>query len=149
MNTGIKKLVQRGDDTSNCYVCGQANQRGLQVKFEREGEHGSRALYTARVEHDGWPGLLHGGVTFALMDEAVSWAAFFQGLRAVTARLETNFKRPIPTGTPLLVRGWTISRKRRLITARAELRVVDTSDLMADLEATMFLLAEPETDGTG
>ncbi len=148
MNTGIKELVQRGDDTSNCYVCGQANPHGLQVKFEREGEHGSRALYTARVEHDGWPGLLHGGITFALMDEAVSWAAFFQGLRAVTARLETNFKRPIPTGTPLLVRGWTVSRKRRLITARAELRVVDTSDLMADLEATMFLLAEPETDST-
>ncbi len=145
MNTDMKDLVlTRGDDTTNCYVCGQANHRGLQVKFERDGEHGSRALYTARAEHDGWPGLLHGGITFALMDEAVAWAAFFQKLRAVTARVETNFKHPIPTGTPLVVRGWTVNRKRRLVTARAELRVVDTSDLMADLEATMFLIAEPE-----
>lgn len=142
MKTEIKDLVlNRGDDTTNCYVCGQANQRGLQIKFVRDGEQGSCALYTARVEHDGWPGLLHGGITFALMDEAVAWAAFFQGLRAVTARVEASFKHPIPTGTPLVVRGWTANRKRQLITARADLRIAENSDLMAELEATMFLLA--------
>lgn len=49
-----------------CYVCGPDNARGLQVAFLADGAHGSRALYTARQEHEGWPGLLHGGVTFSL-----------------------------------------------------------------------------------
>jgi hypothetical protein len=30
----------------------------------------------ARPEHRGWNGILHRGVTFALMDETLGWARF-------------------------------------------------------------------------
>jgi len=144
MNDHLKNLITNlGSNTSGCYVCGQSNQNGLRVTFHRDGQQGSRAVYVARLEHDGWPGVLHGGITFALMDEALAWALFFQGLRGVTARTQANFRRPILTGTPLIIRGWTISRKRQLINARAEVRTDDaTSELMAETDATMFLLAE-------
>jgi hypothetical protein len=56
----------RPKNVRTCYVCGPDNARGLQVAFLADGAHGSRALYTARPEHEGWPGLLHGGVTFSL-----------------------------------------------------------------------------------
>jgi len=51
-------------------VCGPNNPLGLRVGFTRDGAHGSPARYTARPVHAGWNGILHGGVTFALMDEA-------------------------------------------------------------------------------
>lgn len=151
MTEEIRSLVtELGDDTSQCFVCGHANKRGLQIPFVKDGERGSRAHYTARQEHDGWPGVLHGGVTFALMDEALGWALFYQGLRGVTARVETKFKLPIRTGACVVVRAWTTDRRRELISARAEVRSDDErSELLAELSATMYLLAEnaPKCEG--
>src|SRR6266700_6827802 len=57
-----------GGKDSRCYVCGPNNPLGLRVPFARDGAQGSQARYTARPEHAGWNGILHGGVTFALMD---------------------------------------------------------------------------------
>jgi acyl-coenzyme A thioesterase PaaI-like protein len=144
MKDDIRNLVvDLGDNTDQCYVCGQANQKGLRIPFHQDGPQGAQAQYVTRTELDGWPGVLHGGITFALMDEALAWALFFQGIRGVTARAETSFKRPIRTGTPLNIRGWTVSRRRHLITARAEIRTADAAaELMAEMEATMFVLAE-------
>jgi acyl-coenzyme A thioesterase PaaI-like protein len=85
--------------------------------------------------------MLHGGVTFALMDEALGWAVHFQGLHGVTARAETRFRRPIPIGAKLLIRGWTMERHGRRMGARAEIRIDDDAQsLVAESDATMFLL---------
>jgi acyl-coenzyme A thioesterase PaaI-like protein len=71
-----------GNKDSMCYVCGPDNLLRLQVPFSPDGAQGSQARYTARPEHAGWNGILHGGVTFALMDEAFGWSLYY--LPAVT-----------------------------------------------------------------
>ena len=126
--------------TSACYVCGPENASGLHVPFSRDGDHGARAAYTARAEHCGWPGLLHGGITFALLDEALAWAVYFQGIYGVTARVETRFRQPITVGMPLEIRAWTTERRGKLIHARAEMRLAsDENPLVAEANATMYL----------
>ncbi|MGA2960938.1 MAG: PaaI family thioesterase [Candidatus Korobacteraceae bacterium] len=127
--------------TKLCYVCGPENTRGMQVPFFADGPHGSRALYTARAEHSGWPGMLHGGVTFTLMDEALGWAVHFQGLHGVTARADTRFRQPVAIGAKLIIRAWTLEQRRQLMTARAEIRL-DNQDqtLVAEVDATMYLI---------
>jgi acyl-coenzyme A thioesterase PaaI-like protein len=63
------------------------------------------------------PGLIHGGILFGLMDEALGWALYHQGLRGLSAR------------------------------ARAEVRRNDGSHrLLAESNATMFLLGPPPQD---
>src|SRR5258708_21579695 len=94
----------RPKNVRTCYVCGPDNARGLQVAFLADGAHGSRALYTARPEHAGLPGLLHGGVTFSLMDEALGWAVHFQGLYGGTPRIDSPFRRSIPIRMQVLVK---------------------------------------------
>ncbi|MBI4459971.1 MAG: PaaI family thioesterase [Acidobacteria bacterium] len=127
-------------DTSNCYVCGPKNAHGLHVPFVRDGENASRGIYTARAEHCGWPGLLHGGVALALMDEALAWALYFQGLYGVTARLEIRFREAIPVGAKLVIRAWTLQQRRRIVNARAEIRRESSRDvLVAEADATMYL----------
>ena len=121
--SSLPPAVRVKPKTNRCYVCGPENPGGLQVPFFADGPHGSRALYTARAEHGGWPGMLHGGVTFALMDEALGWAVHFQGLHGVTARADTRFRQPVPIGAKLIIRGWTLGQRRRLMTARAEIRI--------------------------
>ncbi len=93
-----------GNKDSRCYVCGPDNPLGLRVPFSPNGEQGSQARYTALSEHAGWSGILHGGVTFALMDEALGWSLYYQSLPAVTARVETRFHKPISVGTRLIGR---------------------------------------------
>jgi len=133
----------RKSNVRNCYVCGPDNAVGLHVPFEREGAHGSRAVYTARTEHAGWPGLLHGGVALALMDEALAWALYFQGMYGVTARVETRFRQPIPVGTKMVVRAWSVEKRRRLVEARAEIRGdSDGNPLLAEATATMYVQEE-------
>lgn len=84
--------------TDRCWVCGPGNPAGLKVTFEPVGDNGSRARYVARDEHGGWPGVLHGGVLLALMDEAPGWSLYFHGPGGMTARFDARFRRQTPIG---------------------------------------------------
>ena len=95
---------------------------------------------TALREHCGWPGLLHGGISFALMDEALAYAIYFQGLFGVTAKAETRFREPIPEGSQVIIRAWVVEQRRKLVIAKAEIRLNDAGGkLLAETDATMFL----------
>jgi acyl-coenzyme A thioesterase PaaI-like protein len=140
MGIQVDPAIRLTPMTENCYVCGPRNAGGLHVTFAVEEGGGSRGVYTARVEHCGWPGLLHGGVAFALMDEALAWALYFQGLYGVTARVETRFRQPVGIGTRLIIRAWTLDRRRRLVNARSEMRLdADDGLLVAEADAAMYL----------
>ena len=139
----------RASKDSRCYVCGPDNPSGLQISFRRDGTQGSIARYIARAEHGGWNGILHGGVTFALMDEALGWALYYQDLPAVTARVETQFYKPVPIGANLTVRAWVVKQRRRLFDVHAEVRMEDAENtLLAESNATIYHVDQIDL-GTG
>lgn len=143
-------LAELKAKTSRCYVCGADNASGLHIPFRPDGDNGSRAVYTAKEEHQGWPGVLHGGLAFSLMDEALAWALYFHGLTGVTARVEARFRQPIRIGTSMEVRAWMVKRQRKIVTARAELRSTgDGNPLLAEADATMYLLEGIEGEDVG
>lgn len=134
------------DKDTSCYVCGTENPVGLHVPFVQHGDNGSRAVYTVRAEHTGWKGILHGGLTFTLMDEGLGWALYYQGLRGVTAKTEVRFRSAIEVGTPLVITASILKRERNLIRARAEVRRDDELGVvLAELSATMYLMAENQS----
>ena len=133
-----------GGKTSSCYVCGPDNALGLLVHFEQDGAEGSSAHYTARPDHGGWNGILHGGITFSRTHQALGWALFFQGKPSVTARVQTRFSTPIPIGTRVVIRAWIIRARSRTFEARAEVRSDEgAGTLFAEADATMY--RPPET----
>jgi acyl-coenzyme A thioesterase PaaI-like protein len=132
--------LQLNLETKNCYICGPQNAVGMHIQFFPDGPHGTRAEYVAREEHCGWPGILHGGVTFALMDEAFAYALYMQELYGVTAKVVTRFRQPIRVGEKLIIRAWTLEQRRRLVDAHAEVRLdSDSGPLVAEADATMYL----------
>lgn len=138
------------DKDESCYVCGSENSFGLHVPFAPYGENGSRAVYTVRPEHTGWKGILHGGLTFALMDEGLGWALYYQGLRGVTAKTEVRFRSAIRVGTPLVITAVTVERARRIVRARADVRRDDDSnEVLAELSATMYLMTDERLPDAG
>jgi len=123
-----------------CYVCGADNEAGLRIPFRKDADGGSRAEYVARPEHAGWPGIIHGGLLFTLMDEAVAWACTYSGSRCVTAKVEASFRGPARVGMPLVITGRVTFATSRALRARAEIRDGSgTGVLIAELDAMMVI----------
>ena len=113
------RINQRDDHA--CFGCGRLNPYGLHLDFVADGE-GVRADFVPGRLREGWIGVLHGGLTATLLDEALSWALFRHDIWAVTARLTIAYRRPIPVGAPLTVHGWSVRDRGRVIEAAGELR---------------------------
>ena len=108
-------------DTSNCYVCGQENPAGLRVCFEVD--RNARTItgrFTPRVEHEGWQGIVHGGILAALLDEAMVKLSAYVGSPAVSAEITVRFKAPAAAGDQLAITGRIVKESGRLIEAEAE-----------------------------
>ena len=121
----------------HCYVCGTDNPSGLHVPFAESADGGSRADYVARQEHAGWPGIIHGGLLFTLMDEAVAWACTYKGLFCVTAKAEARFRSPARVGMPLVISGRVEFASPRAVRARAEVREGEGGRIVAEMDAMM------------
>ncbi len=90
-----------GPHYDQCFACGLKQPHGLHLAA-RAGEGASvTAEFTIASAHQGAPGLAHGGVLAAALDETLGSLNWILQVIAVTGRLETNFVRPVPVGTVL------------------------------------------------
>ncbi|MFG3660451.1 PaaI family thioesterase [Streptomyces sp. NPDC047706] len=90
-----------GAHYGQCFGCGGEQPHGLHLEA-RAGEGVSiTAEFTVRPEHQGAPGLAHGGVLATALDETLGSLNWLLRTIAVTGRLETDFVRPVPVGTTL------------------------------------------------
>jgi len=113
--------VPRDGLPNRCFACGQDNPAGLKLVFTHQPEGAADAVWVPGQEHQGWPGVVHGGLLSTVLDEAMSHAVLAAGLKAMTAELRVRFRRPAPPGGELRIRGWVVQRARRLVEAEASL----------------------------
>ena len=124
--------------TNMCFACGKDNPIGLKLRFDWDGKT-ARADFTPSELHQGWSGIVHGGIITCLLDEAMSYASLFEKLNTVTARLQIRIKRPIQIGEPLSVTGNITKKTRRLVETKATLSLKDGTPV-AEATATQFVL---------
>lgn len=128
-----------------CFGCGEENPIGLRLDFSLK-DGGVEACFTARECHQGWSGIVHGGILFSLMDEAMGYAFFLRGINGVTARAETYFRRPAPIGRLLRIKASVTKESRRLIETRASISL-DDGTVMAEGKALMYVVSRgPRTE---
>jgi len=65
------------------------------------GELSVHAVFEVTDVHQGAPGLAHGGLLSTALDEALGALNWLLLVPAVTARLEVDFRRPVPVGSVL------------------------------------------------
>lgn len=129
--------MQELRDNERCYVCGSRNGSGLRAEFAVDAASRSiQAVFKTHPDHQGYEGIVHGGILSALLDEAMAKLAFVLGLPAVTAELLVKFRAPVTPGDELLVRARVLDATRRLV--RAEARITRGPVVIA--EATAKLL---------
>jgi uncharacterized protein (TIGR00369 family) len=135
--TNWPQPINTTKESDYCFACGPKNPIGLKLKFDWDGKE-VKAKFTPGEYHQGWAGLVHGGIISCLLDEAMSYAALYAGVNSLTARMQTRFKRPLPIDEPLTVTGSVTRKTRRLVETKAELKLADDT-LVAESTATMFI----------
>jgi len=121
-----------------CFGCGQDNPIGLKLNFKWDGKE-ARAEFTPNKFHQGWAGLIHGGIITCLLDEAMGYAALFEGINCVTAKMQIKLKRPILIDEPLIITSSITKKTRKLIEARANISLKDGASV-AEATATQFVI---------
>ena len=109
--------------THGCFVCGESNPAGLNLRFETDGEI-VQTRFVPRVEHVGFRQIVHGGLLATLLDEVMVWACAVKTKRfAFCAELNVRFVNPAHPGDEVLAKGELINNRReKIFEARGELR---------------------------
>jgi acyl-coenzyme A thioesterase PaaI-like protein len=107
-----------------CFGCGDENPIGLRLRFS-SGIEGVTARFVPAREHQGFDGVVHGGIICTVLDEAMAWATAAAGLWAMTGEMRTRFRRPLRAGEETTVHGSITSQRGRVIHTKAELRLGD------------------------
>jgi len=130
---------------SNCFVCEQSNDAGLRVPFFHDTD---RDIVTAEFAlggtYSGAPTVLHGGVTLALLDEAMAWACIAISRQwAVTSETSTRFHRAVYVDKPHVVEAEVVGETGAEITTTA--RILNLKGIVrAEATATYTKLGEAQ-----
>jgi acyl-coenzyme A thioesterase PaaI-like protein len=119
--------MQKQPNSEMCFVCGRSNPIGLYMRFYTDADGCVYADYTPREEHQSYPNVMHGGLVTAMLDELIGRTAIASDLWCMTAKLEVRFKKPVPIGAPLKLKGEITRKTSRLLEGHGEIRLSDGS----------------------
>ncbi len=137
--------MNRQPGSALCFVCGTANPHGLGAVFHDDGVIVSTEV-TPAEHHQGWPGVLHGGITTAILDETIGRVAFLHDRWVQTAKLSLRFLKPAPLGVPLRATGELVKDQRRLMHMRGDLVNAASGEILAQAEGTFMALSDAARD---
>ena len=118
----------------------------MQFEEDLEAEQ-VRCVVTIPDEFQGYPGVAHGGILSAVLDETAGRSVLLHGSDEdlmATLRLTVRYRAPTPTGVPLTVVGWLTRKGGVGARAAGEIRLPDGT-VTADCEC---VLADVPTEFT-
>ena len=104
-----------------CWGCGDAPGGIRLPRPEHEGAREYEARFAFDERHQAGPGLVHGGLVAAALDEACGLLATWYRFPAVTARIFVRYRRPVPINTELVVTARIATERGRRLHIDGEL----------------------------
>ena len=128
--------------SSLCFACGEDNSIGLKLKFTWSGKE-ARTEFVPNKFHQGWADIIHGGIITTVLDEAMAYAAGYEGIKCVTATMQTRFKHPLSVGEPTVVTAAVTRNARRFIETEAKMTLRDGTPI-AECTAKQVVTGEAQ-----
>jgi uncharacterized protein (TIGR00369 family) len=125
----------------NCFACGTLNTHGLGLVLHVEHGRSWTELALPR-SFQGWEGMAHGGIVCTILDEVMAWALVGADNWGVTARLNVDFRRPVPIGRPFHAEGSVTSMRRRVVETSGRIVDSETGEVLATATATYVAASE-------
>jgi acyl-coenzyme A thioesterase PaaI-like protein len=105
-----------------------------------------QASFIPSSDHQGFGGIVHGGIISTILDEAMAWATAHAGFWAMTGDMRVRFRRPLNIGELTLVTARVSRARGRLVTTVGELVLESDRSPVATATAT-FVKVDPELEG--
>jgi len=124
----------------HCFGCGELHPTGLHLIAHAGAGQNLTAVFTVTDNHQGAPGLAHGGLLSLAFDEALGKLMWLLRAPAVTARLETDFLLPVPIGTELHITAEITGQQGRKVYSSAEGRIGAPDGPLAVKASALFVI---------
>ena len=137
-------------NSSMCFICGLQNPVGLHLHFYETEPGMIESSYSAPAHFQGYPGILHGGIVGAILDEASGRAHMGSDPAAprfmFTAKLEIKYRANVPIARPLRIVGRAGRSRGKSAEAWAGIFLAEGDELLAEANA---LLVDAPPDQVG
>jgi uncharacterized protein (TIGR00369 family) len=91
----LNPYLSSGRRDYHCFGCSPNNDKGLQLKFELDGDE-VVAVWNPQKWAEGFRNVLHGGIQAALLDELCSWVVQSLGKTVgVTTSMEISYRKAV------------------------------------------------------
>lgn len=139
-------------NSKHCFICGLENPIGLHLHFYEVEPGVIESMYTAPEHFQGYPGVLHGGIVSAIIDE-ISGRAHMgsdpdRPRFMFTAKLEVKFRKNVPLGKPLKLVGKAGKSKSKSAEAWAGIYDAETNEMLAEGNVLLINLPDERFDKT-
>ena len=138
-----------------CWGCGETPD-GLRLPRPREeGAERYETTFSFGPQHQAGPGIVHGGLVAAALDEACGLLATWYRFPTVTARMFVRYRRPVPINHELALASRLTGSRGRRIHVDAEIRNGRSADVLAEARGAFLhvplehFLATPEGRAAG
>jgi len=143
---------EKQPNSRHCFVCGLENPIGLKLKIYQVEPGVIETAFTAPDHFQSYPGILHGGIVAAILDEISgrshigtdpSTSRFM-----FTARLEVKYRRHVPVGKPIKIVGKAGKSRGKLAEAWAGIYdeagnlLAEANTLLADMPQETLAAAD-------
>jgi uncharacterized protein (TIGR00369 family) len=130
--------MKKQANSRHCFVCGVDNHHGLHIFFYEEEAGKISATITVPGHFQGYPGIVHGGIIAAMLDEVSGRTIMGDNDTRwmVTASLSVRYRRPVPVEKPLRLVG--VLKEDTVNIARVHGEIWDENGtVLAESEAVM------------
>ena len=132
-----------------CFICGVENPVGLHLHIYETEPGVVESRYVAPEHFQGYPGVLHGGIVAAILDEISSRSHMGSGENPrfmFTGKLAIRYRKNVPIGKLLKLVGKAGKTNRRLAECWAGIYDAETGDLLAEADAVHINVPEDQFD---
>ncbi|MFI9330905.1 PaaI family thioesterase [Kitasatospora sp. NPDC052868] len=133
-----------GSHYEHCFGCGPQHPGGLRIEAVAGEGLDVTAEFTVAPDHQGGPGLAHGGLLTTAMDETLGTLNWLLHAPAVTGRLETDFLCPVPVGSVLHLSARITGVHGRKIYSAGEARIGGPDGPVAVRAQALFIQVKLE-----
>jgi uncharacterized protein (TIGR00369 family) len=97
----------------NCFVCGKDNPIGLKLDIKQESDCAYAEFFLPEA-YAGYPGILHGGILAAILDDVMANTKFMQGYVLYTVEINVKYLKHCLVNEPLIAYGYPTEERRNI-----------------------------------